>query len=404
MFDCPLQGKLGLKNILENKKILKILHDCRNDWESLINQYNVRLYNFIDTQECYYIFKLFFYREITQPISLSNMLQEIIFNNPDYIIYQIENFNCRIPQKSNFSIITKQNIKEKMKNNFNIWGERPLSEEMLFYASEDVGYLIDVWKYISTLTYFNENLKELVYFLSIIKVIDPCLFYQFKEYLECNMIYYNSLDDVFFSSTSDSMLFYHFFINDHLFNFLQIKINLEKLDTQTIKSNFKDQKCSGTGEYEGLKFKSFEETKEEQILNAYQNINRMKYKKSSFHSEDKEIKKTEPKEIENCKVVLQSKNLTISKPKFEEENIEVFKNEILRQTYMYKRKQRKYSFEPMRSNLSCQEFKIYYPGHYNYNSYRKNSNSFYHPENYFQNYYRRGNKFYYRKKYYKPLG
>lgn len=404
MFDCPLQGKLGLKDILENKKILKILHDCRNDWESLINQYNVRLYNFIDTQECYYIFKLFFYREITQPISLSNMLQEIIFNNPDYIIYQIENFNSVIPQKSNFSIITKQVIKEKMKNNYNIWGERPLSEEMLFYASEDVGYLIDVWKYISTLNYFNENLKELVYFLSIIKVIDSSLFYQFKEYLECNMIYYNSLDDVFFKTSCESMLFYHFFINDHLFNFLQIKINLEKIDTEIIKSNYKDQKSTDNSEYEGLKYKSGEESKEEQILNAYQNINRMKYKKSSFHSDNKETKKSA--EIEKPKQLLYIKNQLTIKPKLKQEveNIEVFKNEILRQTYMYKRKQRKYTYEPIRSNLSHQEFSVCCPRYYHFNSLRKNSNSFYHPENYFQNYYRRGNKFYYRKKYYKPLG
>ena len=54
----------GLKSVLENNKILKIIHDCRNDWDSLLYQYSVRLYSFIDTQEAYYVYHLFIHQEL----------------------------------------------------------------------------------------------------------------------------------------------------------------------------------------------------------------------------------------------------------------------------------------------------------------------------------------------------
>ena len=67
--------KPGLKAVLENKKILKILHDCRNDWDSLLYQYSVRLFGFIDTQEAYFVYILFYKQEITLPISLLNFIK-----------------------------------------------------------------------------------------------------------------------------------------------------------------------------------------------------------------------------------------------------------------------------------------------------------------------------------------
>jgi ribonuclease D len=49
------EKKRGLKHVLENKRILKLIHDVRNDWDSLLYQYSVRIFNFVDTQEAYFI-------------------------------------------------------------------------------------------------------------------------------------------------------------------------------------------------------------------------------------------------------------------------------------------------------------------------------------------------------------
>ena len=73
----------GLKAVLENKKIIKILHDCRNDWDSLLYQYSVRLFGFIDTQEAYFVYVLFYKQEISLPISLLNFIK--LFSNIDLV-------------------------------------------------------------------------------------------------------------------------------------------------------------------------------------------------------------------------------------------------------------------------------------------------------------------------------
>jgi exonuclease 3'-5' domain-containing protein 1 len=132
------ENKRGLKHILENKKIIKLIHDCRNDWDSLLHQYSVRIFNFIDTQEAYFIFKLFYYQEITLPISLSNFIETMIKQKLTY----------------------KDRFKAEMMGNINFWSERPLSDDRLHYASQDVLYLYKAWNSIEMI--FNENLKEIV--------------------------------------------------------------------------------------------------------------------------------------------------------------------------------------------------------------------------------------------------
>lgn len=132
------EKKRGLKYVLENKKILKLIHDVRNDWDSLLYQYSVRIYNFIDTQEAYFVLKLFYYQEITKPIGLIKFVEIL----------------------TNHKLTHKQKFKHEMNENHNLWSERPLSEEKLIYASEDVKYLYMAWNSIELI--FNKNLKELV--------------------------------------------------------------------------------------------------------------------------------------------------------------------------------------------------------------------------------------------------
>lgn len=141
------EGSKGLKDILENKKILKLIHDCRNDWDSLLHQYSVRLYNFVDTQEAFFVFKLFHFQEITLPISLMNFIENMLK--------------------------IKLKFKEKFKIDINsdpyLWEKRPIDTNNLHYAAEDVVYLIKAW--VELREKFNPNMKEIVnnFFLILIK-------------------------------------------------------------------------------------------------------------------------------------------------------------------------------------------------------------------------------------------
>lgn len=128
----------GLKHILENKKILKLIHDCRNDWDSLLYQYSVRLYNFVDTQEAFFVFKLFHFQEITLPISLMNFLETMLKIKLKY----------------------KQSFKNDINYDPYLWEKRPIEEKNLKYAAEDVLYLIKAW--VELREKFNQNMKEIV--------------------------------------------------------------------------------------------------------------------------------------------------------------------------------------------------------------------------------------------------
>ena len=144
--------KPGLKAVLENKKILKLLHDCRNDWDSLLYQYSIRLFNFIDTQEAYYIYVLFYKQELNLPISLKRFIRE--FTGED--------------------LMTKSLMKNQMKEDVNFWKKRPLERNMLVYASEDVKFLIKAWMALERK--LNKESVEIVKVLSIFKVVDKEMF------------------------------------------------------------------------------------------------------------------------------------------------------------------------------------------------------------------------------------
>lgn len=133
-----VQNKKGLKDIFENKKILKLIHDCRNDWDSLLYQFSVRLYNFIDTQEAYFVYMIFYHQEITLPISLMNFI-EIILNK---------------------KLKHKEKFKNDINNDPNLWEKRPIDKDNLEYAAEDVLYLIKAW--VELKEKFNQNMKEIV--------------------------------------------------------------------------------------------------------------------------------------------------------------------------------------------------------------------------------------------------
>ena len=135
-----LDGKNnGLKALFENRNILKLIHDCRNDWDSILYQYKTRIFNFLDTQEAFFIFELFYYNEINLPISLSKFIQK---------------FTC-------YDLSSKNEIKELMAKDTSLWAIRPIPENQLKYASVDVKYLIEAFLVLKEK--MNKNLIEIVF-------------------------------------------------------------------------------------------------------------------------------------------------------------------------------------------------------------------------------------------------
>ena len=152
------EGRNSLKTILENEKILKILHGCRNDYESLYFQYKVKLNNFIDTQEMNFIYELIknnsFYR-----ISLKDLIKNIL----------------------NIDLSLKDKIHNEMNNNYLIWDERPIKNEYLEYSYEDVKYLIDVYYELKKL--LNENEYNISKKLTMFQFTNRTMYYDFKNFI-----------------------------------------------------------------------------------------------------------------------------------------------------------------------------------------------------------------------------
>lgn len=204
--------KPGLKAVLENKKILKILHDCRNDWDSLLYQYSVRLFGFIDTQEAYFVYILFYKQEITLPISLLNFIK--IFSGDD--------------------LVKKSQMKTKMHSDHAIWGIRPIEEDMLIYASEDVKFLVKAWNNLKEK--LNEYLIEIIKVLSILKVVDFEMFSEFAEYL--TKIFFDNYQLV----VKEQISFQVLVLMDYVYGFFEMKsneeTNKEETENNIVRSGF----------------------------------------------------------------------------------------------------------------------------------------------------------------------
>ncbi|CRG98821.1 3'-5' exonuclease, putative [Plasmodium relictum] len=107
-----------LKELLENEKIIKITHDCREDCSILYNQYNINLNNIFDTQVAYNLFLKKKKKELYQ-ISYDDLLFKCLLLNNNQKIY--------------FHKIISLDKK--------IYLKRPISKELIQYAIQDVLYL-----------------------------------------------------------------------------------------------------------------------------------------------------------------------------------------------------------------------------------------------------------------------
>lgn len=132
---CPnLVVAGGLQRLLESEKVVKVIHDCRNDSVNLYNQYGITLRNVFDTQAAHAVVQL----QLT--------------GKPVYKVKNVSlNALCELygapinPQK--------EALKALYRRDQRYWARRPLTRDMLLYAAADVLSLVP--------QVYNAMLKEL---------------------------------------------------------------------------------------------------------------------------------------------------------------------------------------------------------------------------------------------------
>uniref|UniRef100_A0A0A9Z4E8 Exonuclease 3'-5' domain-containing protein 1 n=1 Tax=Lygus hesperus TaxID=30085 RepID=A0A0A9Z4E8_LYGHE len=113
----------GLQKLLESDKVVKVIHDCRNDSVNLYNQYGITLRNVFDTQAAHAVVQL----QLT--------------GKPVYKVKNVSlNALCELygapinPQK--------EALKALYRRDQRYWARRPLTRDMLLYAAADVLSLV----------------------------------------------------------------------------------------------------------------------------------------------------------------------------------------------------------------------------------------------------------------------
>ncbi|KAN0055588.1 hypothetical protein ACTA71_008704 [Dictyostelium dimigraforme] len=169
IFDIILMGgnqtpfKYGLKEILESKKILKIVHDCRRDSEVLFHRYQVQLDHIYDVQIAHAL--------VQKKVQGNVPIRRYGFSE------LIDLYTSR--KYSEICVDIKFKVKKQFESDPTIWGKRPLSKDFLDYASLDAACLLPVYYQIKPklqtnfdrrflkahfgeqLTYFKDSIRQL---------------------------------------------------------------------------------------------------------------------------------------------------------------------------------------------------------------------------------------------------
>ncbi|XP_018059189.1 PREDICTED: uncharacterized protein LOC108694298 isoform X2 [Atta colombica] len=121
---CPgLIQAGGLQKLLEHPHVTKVIHDCRNDSVNLYNQFNITLTNVFDTQAAHAVLQ---------------------FQDTGKPVYKVKNVNLNTLCDHYGAPCNP--LKEQLKNIYRkdqrYWSRRPITREMLIYASSDVLSLV----------------------------------------------------------------------------------------------------------------------------------------------------------------------------------------------------------------------------------------------------------------------
>lgn len=145
LFDAFVGGKTmfdegGLKDLLEDPNLTKVLHDCRLDSDVLYHSFGIKLDCVIDTQVLYY-FNFTQLRPFSPlPVSLKTLLRKYAGKEDNSL---------------------KDEAHALMEANANFWEIRPMTPLMLKYAREDVLFLLDAFRRLwAGLDYRNHDLAK----------------------------------------------------------------------------------------------------------------------------------------------------------------------------------------------------------------------------------------------------
>lgn len=117
--------KGGLKRLLEDSEVVKVMHDCRHDSDALYHQFGVKLGPVIDTQVAFSVLRRVRGMEEGLPVSLRTLLKKFQY-------------------ASEGDLELKTSVKESIKGDDGFWLKRPLSERALCYARFDVEHLLKI--------------------------------------------------------------------------------------------------------------------------------------------------------------------------------------------------------------------------------------------------------------------
>ncbi|XP_045175352.1 uncharacterized protein LOC123536318 [Mercenaria mercenaria] len=113
----------GLDGLLTSSEIVKVIHSCSEDSAALFHQFGIKLENVFDTQVAHLVIEEHKGRKLPS----REKLEEI----------------CKMYSAAAGVYARKDDVQlEYVKNDGNFWAKRPLSQEMIDYASGDVAALL----------------------------------------------------------------------------------------------------------------------------------------------------------------------------------------------------------------------------------------------------------------------
>lgn len=115
----------GLQEIMESPYVIKVFHDFWEDASALVNNYGVFCQRVFDTQIAH------------------RLLSELSHPQGEDLDYSQNNIglNELLKRYLDRQNTCKDAIQYQMKENRKFWDKRPLTEEMIKYAGQDVIYL-----------------------------------------------------------------------------------------------------------------------------------------------------------------------------------------------------------------------------------------------------------------------
>ncbi|KAL5558743.1 hypothetical protein UlMin_034954 [Ulmus minor] len=115
------------KPALESNYITKVIHDCRRDSEALYFQFGIKLNNVMDTQIAYSLIEE----------------QEGRARSPDAYISFVD--LLADPRYCGISYLEKEEVRILLRQDPKFWTYRPLSEQMVRAAADDVRFLLYIY-------------------------------------------------------------------------------------------------------------------------------------------------------------------------------------------------------------------------------------------------------------------